>query len=245
LYIIYVGTISGQYSIYHIIGLSLFAIVSLYNIYEIGYIQNDTETVKKEIYPNMRLANDNLIYYENHKIHIYGFRVCLFVISSFLLYVWVSKSSFLLFEISLIIITLLYQCYNRFRNNSLMFIYFILVSMRYISPFLIFSEYLSWQAILVLLMTFPIVKTIAFKAGKPDGVKYNLWFRKYILRFESRNLTNYRFVAYAILVIIAIFLYLNGFFTIWHILPIFCMFLYRGLILLCLLIGFKPKGYLE
>ncbi len=56
--------------------ISYFVVLTLtYNLYEIGYIQNDTETIKKEHNPTLRLSRDELFFYNNHRVYIYFFRL--------------------------------------------------------------------------------------------------------------------------------------------------------------------------
>ncbi|HFO5149574.1 TPA: hypothetical protein ACHJRG_004980, partial [Escherichia coli] len=51
--------------------ISYFVVLTLtYNLYEIGYIQNDTETIKKEHNPTLRLSRDELFFYNNHRVYI-------------------------------------------------------------------------------------------------------------------------------------------------------------------------------
>jgi len=57
--------------------VSLLFTALIYTVYEIGYIANDTETIKHETNPAMRLTANELAYYERHKHLIYGFRLML------------------------------------------------------------------------------------------------------------------------------------------------------------------------
>jgi len=51
------------------------SIIVVYNFYEIGYIQNDTETIKRESNPTLRVSKDELEYYEENKWYIYIARI--------------------------------------------------------------------------------------------------------------------------------------------------------------------------
>ena len=51
------------------------SVMLVYNYYEIGYIQNDTETIKKENNPTLRLTMIQLQYYKSHFILIYSSRI--------------------------------------------------------------------------------------------------------------------------------------------------------------------------
>jgi hypothetical protein len=230
------------YTIKYIIFLGCFGIIALYNIYEIGYIQNDTETIKTESNPGIRLLEENYVYYESHKRYIYCWRLFLSIVFSVSFFFLLELKSFVFFELSLIVILLLYQCYNKIRNRSLMLTYFFLISIRYISPLMMIYEHISYQTILCVLMINPVIKTISFKATKPTiEVKHNLFFRKYILRFNPQRLTGYRAIAYIIELMIVFILYFNGIFSIKYVFPILYMFLYRFFIWLA--VKFKVMKY--
>ncbi len=49
----------------------LLSVACVYCFYEIGYIQNDCETIKKEESPTLRLSEDELKIYERNKWNIY------------------------------------------------------------------------------------------------------------------------------------------------------------------------------
>ena len=72
------GVVKAYYNIIPIV----VSIIAVYNFYEIGYIQNDCETIKKELNPTLRLNYKYLEFYENHKTSIYIFRVFLGIIFS-------------------------------------------------------------------------------------------------------------------------------------------------------------------
>lgn len=213
----------------------LLSIASIYNFYEIGYIQNDTETVKKEQIPTKRLSNDMLDYYSTHKLLIYLSRslLGLFLIGC-LFFQGISIYGGALFVSSMVCIILVYQLYNYCRGHINMFLYFVLVSLRYCSVLLLFPENLSWNIIVLALMIFPIVKTTEFRSTKPVSITTNIYFRKYILNFDKNRLPGYRVVAYIILFLIACLFYQLDFFNAAYVAVIFYMFLFRTALFLLL-----------
>lgn len=58
------------------------SILSVYNLYEIGYIQNDCETIKREQKPTLRVSTKELLFYEKRKYSIYGLRFLLGLLGS-------------------------------------------------------------------------------------------------------------------------------------------------------------------
>ena len=111
-------------------------LVAFYALYEIGYIYNDTETIKKETTPTLRLSYDNLSYYSSHKPYIYGVRGVLFVLL-FIVSLSISKDdSFWLCFIFCAIEFLFFQIYNNVRGIVSIPVFFVLETFKYI-PFLV------------------------------------------------------------------------------------------------------------
>ncbi len=235
---------SGYWSVKSVLFVFLF-LVALYDVYEIGYIQNDTETVKKEVTPTSRLSREQLEYYGRHRWLIYVCRAAIGGVLVACLYDEVGTAGTVCFTCALLLILLTYQLYNRLRCHVNMLLYFMLVSLRYCTPFLLFPEYFSVELLVTLLMVFPIVKTLEYRSTKPPHVTTNIFFRKYILKFDSRRLTLWRVAAYGILSAIAVVLYFNGFFSAGHVIVVVYMFCFRLGIYALIKMGANPKGYLE
>ena len=60
-------------------------ILAIYTSYEMGYIWNDSETIKNEINPTKRLSELELCFYEEHKLIIYTFRFFILILLYFLI----------------------------------------------------------------------------------------------------------------------------------------------------------------
>ena len=89
--------------------------ISFVNLYETGYIYNETETIKKEKDPTKRLTNEQLAFYERHKYLIYSERLLLSFILNFCLSFFISCKSLILFSFtysSAIPITRMVSAYN-------------------------------------------------------------------------------------------------------------------------------------
>lgn len=97
------------------------SVMLVYNYYEIGYIQNDTETIKKENNPTLRLTMIQLQYYKSHFILIYSSRIFWGILLSLLLYLLSDFVSY--FLCSSILLLLLYQVYNNVRNRFTLFLH--------------------------------------------------------------------------------------------------------------------------
>lgn len=224
----------------------LLAIVTVYNFYEIGYIQNDTETIKNEHEPTSRLLAEMLGYYDRHKELIYLQRIVQGLLLIFCL--WLLKAELtgcILFFSSMVFLLLVYQFYNHIRGHWNMVLYFILVSIRYCSPLLLFPDNLSWSLFFLALMVFPIIKTTEFRSTKPAEITTNIYFRKYIIKFNKNRITGYRVMAYTVLSLIASLLCWIGFFSFLDVCLILYMFLFRCGLYLLIKSGFVFKEYLK
>ena len=96
----------------------LVSLLLLYNLYEVGYIQNDTETVQKERQPSLRLYVYNLRFYYEHRCSIYLTRIFISIILSFLLIYISNENKGAFFYIVLCFIELgVFLIYNLIRSN--------------------------------------------------------------------------------------------------------------------------------
>lgn len=224
----------------------LLVILTVYNFYEIGYIQNDTETIKNEHKPTNRLSTEMLGYYECHKELIYLQRMVQGLLLIFCLWLLkVELTGCILFFSSMVLLLLVYQFYNHIRGHWNMVLYFILVSIRYCSPLLLFPDNLSWRLFFLALMVFPIIKTTEFRSTKPAEITTNIYFRKYIIKFNKNRITGYRVMAYAVFSLIASLLCWGGFFSFLDVCLIVYMFLFRCGLYLLIKRGFVFKEYLN
>jgi len=154
-------------------------VLAVYSIYEAGYIQNDTETIKIETYPTLRLSKEQLEFYEKHKNSIYLIRISLgILLASFALaLVNPSKEQVFLVFSALSVIGLVYFVYNQVRNTFTLFLLFMLVSLRYITPLLIFhTQELQFYLWLIILL-YPVLNLLDWT--------YKKRFKQYTLPFDK------------------------------------------------------------
>lgn len=156
----------------------IFAIVVVLNLYEIGYIQNDAETIKKEINPTLRLSSGELKYYENNKAQIYGWRLfCGFVIS----YLFFIRGCSYVALFVLWFILPIYFLYNNLRNKWNFLILTILTFYRYLVPVLLcITESLSIWAYIYIYMSYPFPAILQQSVMGKFGIKIGV-VEKYIL----------------------------------------------------------------
>ena len=170
--------------------LAFVGIILVYQLYEIGYIYNDTETIKNETDPTLRLSKESLCYYEKSKIKIYTVRIIFALFLSGLIYKLTNNFLFIASAWSLILI---YAFYNNIRNRWNLILHFFLVCIRYCSIPLLFTSVIPATTIMFLILIFPLINTLE-RSREP---RFNLLF------FQSLIINNAgigRYIYYALLI---------------------------------------------
>lgn len=221
------------------------ALVSYVNFYEIGYIFNECETIKKEKFPTKRLTDENLAFYENHKFFIYFERIILSVVLNAALLFFISKKSVMLFSLTEIVTIAIFFIYNNVRGKITQLIYLFLSIAKYSSLLFIHSENLSLSIFIAVIFVFPLVRTMEYKAHYGKDSNINLFFRKYIIKYDVSKITVFRVLATLVLLFVSVILY---FLKICNLIPIICcfyIFAYRFVLFVAVKCGAKFKGYLK
>lgn len=183
----------------------LIAFLSWVSSYEIGYIENDTQTIKSESNPTLRLEPDEITYLQKS----YSYLVWLkFIISVLLLGIlWLINFSELLslnlplFVFVICIARLFFYAHNNIRSRWNILTYFSLSTIKYFSIpilFISFFNHLSFYAGLILV--FPIIRT----AEHASKIKYRIGFLKPI----ASNLDKFRVGYYFVSILLIFILYL-------------------------------------
>jgi hypothetical protein len=188
------------------IHLFLISQVIFYSIYEIGYIENDIITVKKEKNPTIRLNKKNTKFIsKNYSILIYS-RYLIFLLLVSLLF-WIDKYieyilNIELFLFQIIITRIIFFFHNQIRNRLTIFTFFFLSVSKYTFPFILFIEINEnfYVNFFFLILLFPLLRSIEILCLK----RYNLNFIINIIK----NIDKLRVVYYFVLstLIISIFL---------------------------------------
>jgi len=167
-----------------IVSLSYISVIlAIYSIYEAGYMQNDTETIKFEINPTLRLSNEQLKYYEEYKSIIYFIRIVFTFLFCMVALVLIDSSREQIFLIlsALIMIGITYYFYNQIRNIFTLLLLFVLVSLRYMTPLLLIYEE-EWKFYLVLvILLYPVLNLFDW-LYKPQFKQYALPFSQATVR---------------------------------------------------------------
>lgn len=180
--------IYSDYTYVESLALSIFIIFTIYSSYEIGYIYNDAELIKKEDNPTLRLTNENLQYYEKKKTKIYLSRSVFLIVLMLVAWSVDSKIGFSV-TLSCVAILLLYLIYNSIRNRYNIPLYSLLVYSRYFSIFIcsvsLFDSFLLW-------LVYPFCVTLEFMS-KPRF--------KFKMKWIYNNLDMFRAIYYSFLLL--------------------------------------------
>jgi hypothetical protein len=138
--------------------LLMLCLALIYNNYEIGYIENDCETIHRESKPTIRLSAQQLDFYERRKIIIYITRS---IVSLFLTGIAIAAGHGSVFPgvVGFLIcswsILLVYFLYNRVRSRLNLPLHFLLVCLRFCAPFYLMTS--MWTAFLLSIFLFPVI----------------------------------------------------------------------------------------
>ncbi len=163
----------------------LISIIAVYNLYEIGYIQNDCETTKHEERPTLRLSYNALNFYESYKISIYLMRL---VIGCFLSYYMMMVGISMSGLIVMWAIIPYYLIYNKLRGRINLYLIALLTTYRYCFPIYLYglhtTQYL-WVIIICMFFSYPFPTFIEIcsdgKGNPPES-----WTRCFLKNFEDR-----------------------------------------------------------
>lgn len=197
-------------------------IFSIYFTYEIGYIYNDCEVIKKEINPTLRLKKEDIQYYEKYKLIIYSIRILFLSIIIGIIYLsypyYINPVFYTLGGISF-----LYIIHNNIRNHWNILSYSLLIFFRYFAFFSFMEEDILFS--FLLWIVYPLCVTIEFSS------KSRFYTSNYI---KIPNFDRFRVFYYILLVFISfplciiifnkytiIFLILSLYFTLYRLLSFF------------------------
>lgn len=176
---------------------SLLSITLVYSLYEIGYIYNDTETIKTEKKPTIRLTDSQLEFYEKNKVIIYSSRIIVSILISLFL-VFITPGNIFLFLFFTWLLLIVYYFYNTTRSLYNLPLHFTLVSIRYASVSIIFGQ--SHMVLFYLILLFPVINLLERTTESRFSINS-------IINKPFKNKTFGRIFYYALLSLFSIFLF--------------------------------------
>lgn len=176
----------------------ILGLLYLYSLYEIGYIQNDCETIKKETNPTLRITEEQLVAYESHKKVIYLLRfVQIALWGEVLLLLCESNVRLLLYGL----VTLpVFLWYNHVRSGFSLVIHLLLMMLRYTVPVFLATNSGSAEATVFLLFAYPITLFIERSVKGKFGYR-NHFFSKWLMHDYSCRYA-FRLKYYAIILVV-------------------------------------------
>lgn len=191
--------------------------ISLYCIYEIGYLFNDIITIKFENNPTIRWNNDKLKIIEKYLPLIVLSKVSLLLFFTAFLYHFCNYSNFSIYCICLGILALFFGLHDVCRSRFNICTMFIIVTVRYIALPILILEEISINDLLFLIFLIPVCRTIEYASKE----KYRL-FNKY-----WNNEMKIRFYYYIFLLLIISILFVFKYIDIYAIIMIVFFVLLR------------------
>lgn len=202
---------------------TILAIISVYNLYEIGYIQNDCEVIKHEDNPTLRLSTPELKFYERQKYIIYLIRFIYGVGLTFYFHNQLIPNIILLILWSIIP---LFYIYNKLRGRINLYLIFILTAYRYCMPLLLISNPYNinfWCISTCVLYSYPLLKLIEICAGG-KSLPQEKWTTLFLKHYDDRF--KFRIKYYLCLSLITMIIsYINIYWHYAYIIPLYFLFL--------------------
>lgn len=195
------------------------------NLYEVGYIQNDTETIKKEKNPTFRLNSKDLDYYALNRFKIYIVRFLFDLFLCALLFIISENAGNVLLFVGIVhLIIPLFVLYNSIRNYWNLLLQFILSILKFASVQFLFFENLTIINLILSVAIFPVMHLID-RIATP---RFTPRFSEYYIPRTSKFRAGYYFLFCAIC--IALFFY--GLIDIKQLIIAVYFFIYRSMIVL-------------
>jgi hypothetical protein len=169
----------------------LLAFFAWLSIYEIGYLENDALTIKKENHPNLRISSEEIGFISGNIWKITFFRGLIFLNIVGFLYLFnlwnVKQISWFVFMV--IIGQLFFYIHNQIRSKLNILSYlFLCLSKYWVFPLIYLGFEHSFEPYWIIFISFPLLRTIEHSV-KP---KYEIeWLKKWVGSLDSFRLKYY------------------------------------------------------
>lgn len=216
-------------------------LVAVICVYELGYIHNDTFTIRREQHPTRRLYPHNEQFFADHWRSVFLTRLSVStLILAILLWRHATQPIWWLTVASVALIFPLFLAYNACRTRHNVWLYPLLVFSRYwplVLPFVHASG--AWRLIGWLYLSFPLVN--ALERFSMSRYRWP-WMRPLIPNEQSK--TRFRLIYYAAMSVFATALALRLRICCYELIPIYTLCLYR-LTVWIITLRYTPKNYLK
>ncbi|MEZ4859229.1 MAG: hypothetical protein R2781_10500 [Flavobacteriaceae bacterium] len=172
--------------------------------YEIGYLENDVFTIKKEKNPTLRISEDKIQSIEKNFSKIRFFKIGISVLGIGALY-FMDKQGFiecnlLFFLIGMLLSRSSFYAHNTLRSRWNIVTYFFLSTTKYLSITVLFLDFkIAYSTFLTVALLFPLPRTLEHAAKVKYGLNtYSKWIG---------NLDTFRLKYYTVAVLIGLLIY--------------------------------------
>lgn len=149
------------------------AMLAFYGVYELGYMDNDTRTVRSEVAPTERLSDDEKNFYARARWWIAVLRLA-FVAAACVSIELLLEGSYsrTLLLMGLMVILVVFPVYNSVRGTTGLPLHLLLTSARFCMPGMVLVPFAHADYFFVMWLAFPFVNLLE-RAGEP---RYGLPF---------------------------------------------------------------------
>lgn len=185
-------------SVYHF----FIGMLYLYSFYEIGYIYNDCETIKKEKNPTLRISEKEEAFYEHNKYPIFMVRCCYAILFGCLLFFFNTNIDLLVYGFLTLPVFILY---NRIRSGICLFIHLILMMLRYTVPVFIAINRYEIVCFVYIFFLYPLTLFVERSVKGKFGYKSKFLSTYVMHTYEDRYV--FRLKYYLVIFIASIIFY--------------------------------------
>ena len=140
---------------WHAFVLLLSGCLAIYSVYELGYIENDTMTIRSEHKPTIRLSQTQMAYVDQHWYQIVVIRV---LVASLLLAASYGAPGFNWFALALLCLIPTFTFYNRIRGRANALLHPLLVGIRFCAPLILLKP--EPEILLFGFLLFPLLNSL-------------------------------------------------------------------------------------
>ena len=140
---------------WHAFVLLLSGCLAIYSVYELGYIENDTMTIRSEHEPTIRLSQTQMAYVDQHWYQIVVIRV---LVATLLLAASHGAPGFNWFALALLCLIPTFMFYNRIRGRANALLHPLLVGIRFCAPLILLMP--KPEILLFGFLLFPVANSL-------------------------------------------------------------------------------------
>lgn len=169
------------------------AIVATYTLYELGYMDNDTRTVRRETNPTERLSSVDKAFYEKWRWLIVASRLAIVVIACLAIERLADRNEpgLRAFYAGLLVLAAVFPAYNSIRGRTNLALQFLLVACRFCLPGMLLIDMNRAGYFSMMIVAFPLINLLE-RSGER---RYRLAMLAPILKYKNLSRVLYYSIA--------------------------------------------------